>query len=1082
MNILFKNDMIKFRLMKIVIVIFLFVITGVSFSQEIGSPIIKNYTPKEYDFHNQNWSIIKDNRGLIYIANGNGILEFDGTEWSKIYVENDYRVRSMAIDSNNVIYVGASGSFGYLAPDSIGDMQYNSISSQCDSSLIKNFANIWRTRVVNNEVYFNGIEALYKYSPYKNCKDINDKISVIYPESRFYLSYVVDNEFLIQDAFEGVLSFFNDSLKQVAGLKNVGGIIYGMIPDFKEDNPDEILIAIKNKLLSYNPNADTLNGELILSNFQTEADSFFKENLIYDVIKVSNGNLAVATLSKGVIIINSNGKIVEYINAQNGLQDETVITMAYYNNLLWLGLNNGISLVELKSPFRIWDKKNEIKGNIQTISRFNNQLFIYTTEGVYYYDEKNHNKTDGSIAKFRKVDGDFREAWCYLNYYDKELNDTILLVGQNKLTELGRDNKVKFISDDLVFCLTQSEINPYIVYGGKQKSFVILKRDRESNSWDIKEIEGVSGLISSITEYENELWFSTLFNGVYVIKLDSSKNIFNATQNDYEIEHFDKSNGLKGVSRIKAYVIDNELVFATPDGLFSFDREKNIFIPNDKLGDLYCSGSSINQIVENENGDLWIDNRGIFYKQSDGKYLFDTTFLKRAPMSLKGVFGDNNIWFGGGADGLMKYNKKNNYDYNKKYNTIIRQVLLNNDSIIFNGTNYIGNDSSTISFSTLNQPNNLEPIIDYDCNNITFKYSSLYFVSQESTLYSYKLEGFDDEWSQWSSETKKEYSYLGEGEYCFLVKSKNIFDTESEIASYKFEILPPFYRTWWAYSLYVILLVILIWLIVKLNTKRHIEAKKQLEKIVQERTLEILLQKEEIESVAKKLKQSNDTKDKLFSIIAHDLKNPFNVIFGYSDLLKRNFDFFGDTEKKQFINSIDESSRRAFKLLENLLLWALSQQQKIEMKIENIYMKTLISEAIMPYLHSAENKNISFSNLVPDDLVINADKQTIKTVLGNLFNNAVKFTNKEGSISISAVLDGKYVRIEVKDNGVGISPNSVNKIFKMDKSHSTLGTNNEKGTGLGLTLCKEFVEKNGGKIWVESTEGEGSTFLFTVPN
>ena len=211
------------------------------------------------------------------------------------------------------------------------------------------------------------------------------------------------------------------------------------------------------------------------------------------------------------------------------------------------------------------------------------------------------------------------------------------------------------------------------------------------------------------------------------------------------------------------------------------------------------------------------------------------------------------------------------------------------------------------------------------------------------------------------------------------------------------------------------------------------------------------------------------------------MKSPFNSIFGFTDLLKDEYDDFSDNERKLFINEIDKSSKSAYQLLENLLMWALSQQGKIKIEKEQTNLKQFISDAVSPYLPGAKKKKINITNNVPENIFISVDKQTITTVIANLFSNAVKFTHANGNITIDATMRDKYVEIKIIDNGVGMLPKVSSNIFRIDESHSTLGTNNEKGTGLGLSLCKEFVEKNGGKIWVESEAGKGSTFIFTLP-
>jgi len=1109
---LYYTENKKIKSFKLFLVFFFVMITGFSFSQVLGSPLIKNYSPKEYDFHPQNWAIVKDKRGILYFGNTNGILEFDGTNWRKIHVENNYMIRSLAIDNYGTIYVGATGAFGFLAPDSLGNMQYNSISDKCDTNIIKAVPDIWRIGILNNEVYFNALNLIYKYSPYKNTDNIKEKIKTINPPLRFRLSYAINDKIFIQESTKGLSILQGDTLKTILEAdKLVGNIVFAMIPDINEDNPEEILIALNDKLIKYNPNADTNKGETIFSHFRTEADEFFKENAIYDAIKLPNKRFAVASLSKGVIIIDYQGNIIDYVNAQNNLQDETVWSIKYFDNSLWLALNNGISQVEITSPFRFWDTNNGLKGIIQAIIKYNNTLYVASTEGVFYYDTV-FNKNMGDIPIFRQLEEESHESWCFLKYFDQNSNDTILLIGQSgNLLELDKNNNTKLIFPSTVFCLLQSNINPDIIYGGGGIRLIILKRNHKKNTWDSDEIKGLDGEIRSIAELDNDLWLTTFFNGVFRINRNSPENFFNAKTNEYEVTHFTTEHGFKGIKDIMVYKIDNEVIFTSPDGIFKYDTDQNYFFPYNKFGKIFGEGKlGAYRFIQNHKGDIWQDSKGILYKQNNGTYFFDTIFSKRIPYAeLSGIYPDKNLWYGGGSDGLLRYDKQNDYNYEEEFNTIIRKVRIKNDSVVFYGTYFHENYSSDIYNSSIFQPNELKPVIDYKFNNLTFEYSSPYFISPESTVYSYKLDGFDEDWSHWTTETKKEYTNLPEGEYIFQVKARNIYDFESKPATYEFEILSPLLRTWWAYTSYVIILIILIWIIVKLNTKRHIIAKIQLEKIVEERTLEIsqqneemqkqansllelnneitgknvklFQQKEEIETVVKELKTSNATKDKLFSIIAHDLRNPFNVIFGYTDLLKEDYDDYSEDERKQFINEIEKSSKSAYQLLENLLLWAMSQQGKIYIKKKDTNLKQLIVDAISPYLYSAKKKEITFLNSVSDNITVYIDNQTIKTVLSNLFSNAVKFTPNKGHIMIGAAIIDKFVEIKISDNGIGISHKAQSKIFRIDESHSTLGTNKEKGTGLGLSLCKEFVEKNGGIIWLESEKGKGSQFYFTIP-
>lgn len=246
--------------------------------------------------------------------------------------------------------------------------------------------------------------------------------------------------------------------------------------------------------------------------------------------------------------------------------------------------------------------------------------------------------------------------------------------------------------------------------------------------------------------------------------------------------------------------------------------------------------------------------------------------------------------------------------------------------------------------------------------------------------------------------------------------------------------------------------------------------------------------REELIKTGFRLKELNATKDKFFSIIAHDLKSPFNIILGYSDLLKSSFDDLNDENKLKYVNEIDKSSKSAYNLLENLLLWARSQSDKVKMNIEDLNLHELVLSSTLAYLPGANKKNIDFQNLVSDHLTIRADKNAISTVIANFFSNAVKFTRPNGKIVINAELIEDQIQVCVCDNGIGIPADKIPKLFRIEESVSTYGTNREKGTGLGLLLCKEFIEKHKGIIRIESVSEEdntdqesGSRFSFTIP-
>lgn len=236
-----------------------------------------------------------------------------------------------------------------------------------------------------------------------------------------------------------------------------------------------------------------------------------------------------------------------------------------------------------------------------------------------------------------------------------------------------------------------------------------------------------------------------------------------------------------------------------------------------------------------------------------------------------------------------------------------------------------------------------------------------------------------------------------------------------------------------------------------------------------------------IEKQSKELKVANQTQNKFFSIVAHDLKAPFSALIGLSQILSLNYDELNDSERKTYINDLHNASKNSFALAENLLTWSRVQKASISIKKEILDLPSIVQNSILPLQANAKLKNISLNNLLEQTPLVLADKRSIETVIVNLVNNALKFTPEGGKINITANSENKHLIISINDTGVGMSQKQIDDLFRIDKNSSTNGTNNELGTGLGLILCKEFINMNNGEIWVKSELGVGSTFSFSIP-
>jgi len=237
----------------------------------------------------------------------------------------------------------------------------------------------------------------------------------------------------------------------------------------------------------------------------------------------------------------------------------------------------------------------------------------------------------------------------------------------------------------------------------------------------------------------------------------------------------------------------------------------------------------------------------------------------------------------------------------------------------------------------------------------------------------------------------------------------------------------------------------------------------------------------ELKQKERKLKEANDTKDKFFSIIAHDLKGPFSGILGFSKLLSEKYADITEENRKYFIDLIHNSSEQAFNLLENLLSWARVQSNKLQVHKVKVDLGKVIGDIIALFANYAESKQIVLESEMEGNITFSADRSMIFTVISNLVNNGLKYTGQGGRVTIWAAVDNSNVEVKVSDTGVGIEEENRKKLFRIDTSYIKPGTNHENGTGLGLILCKEFIEMHHGQIWVESEYGKGSTFAFSIP-
>lgn len=792
-----------------------------------GTPFITNYTPKQYKAAGQNWAIAQDQRGVMYFGNNNdGILEYDGVNWRKIAISIESVVRSINVDSLGIVYAGAVNDFGSLNVNNSGQIYYNSMRQHIDSNKL-DFADIWNINIVNNGVFFGSENYIFELR--------NDSLKQQPIPVGSVQSFSIDTNIYIANFNEGLLALVKGKTElALGGDFFIAKGIYAM-NKFK----NKILIGtFPQGLYLYDPKDGSVSDYFNNS----PANEFVKNYQLYPSSTYDSAYTIIGTIENGAIVIDNHGNITNHFNNSFGLQDETIIEVFTSNkNIIWLALNNGISKIEQNTPFRYNSESLGIKGNVYDICSFNQTLFVATPIGVFYQ------LPDQSFKKLEGIQGG---VWSILPFNNQ------LLIG----TELGlhvadKNYTVKYIDESIRHQNEGSKTN-YIqkLYKSKfdQNTVFIASFDgvfsieSKGDSWKYKKEYPIKGFdIRDILEdNDGNIWFSTYLNSV----IKYNKN------NTDDIVFFNNEKGPSNYAENRLALINNKIHLGTKNGIWKYNANKNKFESDDIL--LRDTKISVNYLKQDKFGDVWLSAYNNQKKWQERLQLdtngqvanrIITPFFRLGNEVLLSFYSENkNSYWLGTESGLFNYAPNNHENIPDTFHTLVRKVHTKDDSTLFYGTYYAINENGKRTPS-LKQPEELVLSLPYELNDLIFEYAAPFYIEENKTLYSYKLEGNDKNWSTWSLETKAVFTNLGEGSYVFKVKAKNIYGTESTIGEYSFTITPPWYRTILAFIIYVILSLLLIIVIVKLYTRRLEQEKIRLEEIVQERTAEIREQNKTLE-------------------------------------------------------------------------------------------------------------------------------------------------------------------------------------------------------------------------------------------
>ena len=824
-------------------------------------PPIEIYLPSEYSGDNQNWSISQSDNKFIYVANNKGLLEFNGAKW-EVYPSNNQTITRAVKVIDDLIYTGSYKDFGYWKRNKFGKLNYVSLSEKLNISFLED-EEIWNIIALDDWVLFQSLQRIYLY----NKKD--DTYSIINSETAIYKLFKVDENVYYQNK-TGLFDISNGTSKLIS---------------------DHIIIKENRLVNMFNHQGKILvqtedNGFYFIDNksfykWEVMANERLSNLRIYSSIKLRDNSFLLGSISNGMIHLSADGVIKDHISQKNGLSNNTVLSVFEdAESNIWLGLENGINCINIKSPFRIYkDEKGNI-GAVNTSIKQNEYLYLGTNQGLFY-------KKLSSNDAFTLIEGTKGAVWSLIDI------DGDLFCGHNSGTFIIKNNKAEKISNVLgTWKINSIENHKDLLLQGNYNGLHIL--ERKNGIWGLRnKIEGFDVSSRYVEIYDNKIFVSHEYKGVFKLDIDTNFKKVLKVEKDTSVTKGANSSLIK---------YKDKLVYAKKDGVYNYSNVTHKFVRDSVLSGLfdkknYTSGKLV---FNSETNKLWsFSLNGISYlsqrKLSNTPKINSISLTSKSRSDVSGyeniIHLSNNSYLYGTSFGYVVINLD-------KVKPIPHQVNINS---VLNSTYKNG------IINTQLQDKNIEGSFKNKENNITFNYSIAEYDKFLVAEYQYKLDGIYNEWGHWSNTPTVFFENLPYGDYKFSVRARLGDEITDNIEFYTFYVDRPWYLSiimLISYMLFVALFSILMHNIYKRYYK------KQRERLLLKKQRELELK--ELENRQQLMRFNNDN-------LRKDIENK-NRELGMStmSLIKKNE--FLNTLKKELVNAEDNKSiKQVIKIIDRNL-------------------------------------------------------------------------------------------------------------------------------------------------------------------
>lgn len=771
--------------------------------RNVGIPYIRNFTKQDYMAGSHNWGIAQDIRGFMYFANDEGLLVYDGVNWELYRMPNLSMARSVYIDNKGKIYIGAYNDIGFMSFSDNGKMTFSSLRELIPKEY-RNFDDVWNVFRYRNNIVFQSYNAAYFYNE-------SNEITVVAAPSRFQSAYNLGGRLIFNDVDNGLMEYRDGHMTELTGCEWLIGKEISAIMPYSDDG--RILICTFGEgMFIYD--GHRLQSWDIPVNKQLKTDQIFSATILHD------NYYAIGTVLNGLILIDNDGSLIQHINKKKGLQNNTILDLfGDRAGNLWLALDNGIDFAAFNSPLTFIQSSDGFGAGYASVI-YNGRLYLGTNQGLYVKEWPAGN----SDSDFKMIPGTYGQVW-YLG-----VHKGILLCGHIKGTYIISGEQAELINGIAVgWKYHELKSHPGYMIGGTSSGIILFRL--EHGTW--KFVRQIKGFNESFRVFEEDdqgdIWMSHGFKGIFRVRLNEDLDSVIYSR------FYNSSDSLPSDYYLNVFKIKGKIIITSETEIYEYEPSGDRFIRSVYFNRLLSPLVGISYLLEDEEGNIWYvakNRSGVFRIQEDFNYQHITSpFLLLSGKFIHGFesiypYSPDHVFFGT-EDGFAHYSP---YVFSTGYQEfsayITRGTELHTDSVFFFGR---VNGAAASKNSRYAFP--------YNENSFRFTFSSPVYDNAGNTEYSYRLVGFNDEWSPWSRTYMKEYTNLPDGKFVFQVKARNQLGVESLPDSFEFIVLHPWYKTTGAYLAYVVFGLSLILLVTRAVNKR-IESANRRERLNHQRIYE----------------------------------------------------------------------------------------------------------------------------------------------------------------------------------------------------------------------------------------------------